>query len=251
MTNIQFESGRELGYSGELYNLPAYGWAFFLNFGATILCSFACSILLTTLTYTLMTIYNKREERLTNIAFADLKPELPKRLKRCLRMILFELAVVILTGTMILLLGMASAYTLIVTVPLFIAGMIPLFLFAPVYLFEDAGIVRAFVKAFRLGVATMRGVLGVFVITEAVVLILNSAASIPWLVAVVVRYVFFMSDTPNEMTLSAGYGIVQYVFALIMTFGACLFSIFPLVGLAYQYAHAREKTVTTTVQTSE
>jgi hypothetical protein len=188
-----------------------------------------------------MAKYNEREERLAGITFADLKQGLLKRLKRSLLMILFTIVVISLAVGIIALLGVASRYTLLVSIPLFIVSTLPLFLFTPVYLFEDTGIIRSFAKAFRLGFATWRGVFIVFIIMGIISSTLSSVTSIPWIVASVVRYIFFLSDTQNEVTISVGYSFMQYVFSVIMIFGSYLSGIFVIVGLAYQYAHAREK----------
>ncbi|KAA6310234.1 hypothetical protein EZS27_038428, partial [termite gut metagenome] len=223
-------------------NWLAYGPLFLASYGLTILLGLIGSVLFTSIVYTLMAKYNEREERLAGITFADLKPGLLKRLKRSLFMILFTIVVISLAVGIIVLLGVASRYTVLVSIPLFIVSMIPLFLFMPVYLFEPTGIVRAFVKAFRLGFATWRGVFVVFILMGIISSILSSVTSIPWVVASVVKYVFFLSDTQNEVTISTGYDFMHYVFGVIMMFGNYIAGIFVAVGLAYQYAHAREKT---------
>jgi hypothetical protein len=222
-------------------NWLAYGPFFFANYGLTILFGLIGSALSISIVYTLMAKYNEREKRLAGITFADLKQGLLKRLKRSLFMILFTIVVIFLAVGVIALLGVASRHTLLISVPLFIVSIIPLFLFTPVYLFEDTGIIRAFVKSFRLGFATWRGVLIVFIIMGIISSILSSVTSIPWIVASAVRYIFFLSDMQNEVTISTGYSFMQYVFGVIMMFGSYLSGIFVTVGLAYQYAHARDK----------
>ena len=50
------------------------------------LCYLVGSILLTSIIYGLMQIYNQREERLAGVTFADLKPFLFKNIRRLLVM---------------------------------------------------------------------------------------------------------------------------------------------------------------------
>jgi hypothetical protein len=119
--------------------------------------------------------------------------------------------------------------------------MIPLFLFIPVYMFETTGVFRAFVKAFRLGLATWWGVFIVSFLGIITACLFNIIFSVPWMVTAVVRHIFFLSDVPSEMTIPTGYNLMQYLFTVIMLFGTYLSGVFASVGLAYQYAHACKK----------
>jgi MFS family permease len=220
---------------------------YWFAYGVILLLGLAAGILSVAIVYTLMAKYNEREERLTGITFAGLKPELLKRVKRGLLMIPFAIVVLSLAGGVITLLGMASRYTLLVSLPLCIAATIPLLLFTPAYLFEDTGIVRAFAKSFRWGFATWLGVFFVFLTMEVVSMVASSVASLPWIVSSVVKYIFLLSDTPEETALSTGFSLMHYVFCVIMMFGSYLSGICVTVGLAYQYAHAREKTESVSV----
>ncbi|MDR2859562.1 MAG: hypothetical protein LBV64_04130 [Mediterranea sp.] len=220
----------------------SYGLVFWVSYGLMILCSLAGSVLFISIVYALMKQYSEREERLAGITFADLKPGLLRGLKRSLLMILFIGVIILLAVAIIILLGIVSRYTVFLAVPLLLASMIPLLLFAPVYLFENTHIIRAFIKAFRLGFATWSGVLVIAIVMGVISAILSCIASIPWTVASVVKYIFFLSDTQNEVTISSGYNFMQYVFAVIMSFGSYLAGIFVIVGNAYQYAHAHAKT---------
>ncbi|KAA6344472.1 hypothetical protein EZS27_007918 [termite gut metagenome] len=222
-------------------NWLAYGPVFFVNYGLTVLLGLAGSLLSISIVYTLMAKYNEREERLAGIAFAGLKPGLLKRLKRGLFVMLFTVVILSLAGGVIVLLGVVSRYTLLVSIPLFVASTIPLLLFTPVYLFEEIGIMRAFAKTFRLGFATWMGVLIIFIIMGVISSIVSAVVSIPWIATSVVKYIFLLSDMQDETAISTGYSLMHYAFGVIMAFGSYLSGIFVTVGLAYQYAHAREK----------
>ena len=108
------------------------------------LCYLVGSILLTSIIYGLMQIYNQREERLAGVTFADLKPFLFKNIRRLLVMVLFCIGLTIVVGIVMGILVVASSFTLLLTIPLLIACSVPLALFTPMYLFDVICILAAF-----------------------------------------------------------------------------------------------------------
>ena len=70
--------------------------------------------------------------------------------------------------------------------------------------------------------------------------VLQGVTTTPWYIATIVKYFFMLSDTQNELTISAGYSFMVYLLAIIQTFGAYLSMIFSLIGIVYQYGHASE-----------
>ncbi|KAA6344380.1 hypothetical protein EZS27_007999 [termite gut metagenome] len=225
----------------DLQTQAAYGIVFFVNQGLAILCSIIGNVLFISLIYTLMAKYNEREECLAGFTFADLKQSLLIRAKRILLVFLFCLVVSGLVVLLLIALVAVTPLSLFLTVPLFLVCTVPLFLLIPVYMFENTGIFRAFVNAFRLGLATWWGVFIVYLLGAIIACLFSIIFSIPWTVTTVVRHIFFLSDVPSEITISTGYNLMQYLFAVIMLFGTYLSGVFVSVGLAYQYAHARKK----------
>lgn len=110
-------------------SLAAIGMQFWVNYGLMFLCYLVGSILLTSIIYGLMQIYNQREERLAGVTFADLKPFLFKNIRRLLVMVLFCIGLTIVVGIVMGILVVASPFTLLLTVPLLIACAVPLALF--------------------------------------------------------------------------------------------------------------------------
>lgn len=190
--------------------------------------------------YGLMQIYNQREERLAGVTFADLKPFLFKNIRRLLVMVLFCIGLTIVVGIVMGILVVASPFTLLLTIPLLIACAVPLALFTPIYLFEEIGILAAFWKTFRLGFATWGGVFLVSLVMGLISSVLQGVTTTPWYIATIVKYFFMLSDTQNELTISAGYSFMVYLLAIVQTFGAYLAMIFSLIGMVYQYGHASE-----------
>ena len=135
------------------------GPAFALNYAGVIFFSCLGALLLTSLIYAMVRLYNEREERLNGIAFSDIKPLLLHNVKRLFIMgvvisFLFLFVIVIMV-----LLAVLTPFTLLLTFPLLFAFMIPLALMAPIYLFEDILLGEALKKTFRLGFATWGGVI--------------------------------------------------------------------------------------------
>lgn len=100
---------------------------------------------MTSLIYAMVRLYNEREERLNGIVFGDIKSLLLRNIKDCFDgdrlQLLFIFAVIF-----IVLLAVLTPFTLILTIPLLFAFMVPLALMAPIYLFEDISLGEAFAK---------------------------------------------------------------------------------------------------------
>ena len=191
------------------------------------------SILLTSMIYALIRTYNEREERLEGITLGILKPLLFRNIKRLLVMTLFSILVMLFVGLVVGLLAFLSLFTLFLTIPLLIAFVVPLALWAPIYLFEDITVMESFKKTFRLG----------FIAN-----VLQGVTMMPWYIATLVKYFFSLSDVGSETTVSAGYSFILYLLGIVQAFGAYLSMIFTFVGMAYQYGHASEVVDSVTVE---
>jgi hypothetical protein len=211
------------------------------SYGLILLCTVVGSILLTSLLYALMQVYNEHEEGLKGITFSDFKIRIIKNAKRFLYLIPFFLGIMIVAYAILFCLILITPVTLFLTIPLLLVCAVPLALFTPIYIFEDISIMRAFIKSFRLGFATWGGIFAIGLLFGVIVYILSVIASVPWYVAFMVKQVFIFSDVQSGITVSVGYGVILYIFAVIQTFGSYLAEIFIETGLAYQYSHAREK----------
>ena len=193
------------------------------------------SILLTSMIYALIRTYNEREERLEGITLGILKPLLFRNIKRLLVMTLFSILVMLFVGLVVGLLAFLSLFTLFLTIPLLIAFVVPLALWAPIYLFEDITVMESFKKTFRLGFATWGGVFLISLIMGFIANVLQGVTMMPWYIA-------------SETTVSAGYSFILYLLGIVQAFGAYLSMIFTFVGMAYQYGHASEVVDSVTVE---
>ena len=118
------------------------------------------------------------------------------------------------------LLAALTPFTLILTLPMLVACVIPLSLFSPIYLFENIGIWEAFKKTYRLGFATWGGVFLIALIMGLIGGILQGITS--------------------AVTISPVYNFFLYLMGILQAFGMYLSTIFTIIGLAYQYGHASE-----------
>ncbi len=214
---------------------------FLTNYLLTLLCAVIGTGLLASIVYACMKQYATSENRLNGITLTDLKPLLLKYFGRSLMAIIFTYAFIILIVVLIALLAVATLWSLLLTIPAFVACCIPMALFTPIYLFEDISIFDAFGKAFRLGFPTWGGVFLIGLVMGLLSMFINSVASIPYTVATMVKYLFSMSELSTETTVSFGYNCLVYVLAVISTFSAYIGAIFLYLGMGYQYGHASEK----------
>jgi hypothetical protein len=218
-------------------------------YGLYMLLCIIGTVMLTSLVYALIRVYNEREERLQGMTLSMLRPLLFRNMKRLLLMVAACVILVLLVGGIVGVLVALSPFTLFLTVPFMFAFLVPLALLAPVYLFEDITLMGAFKKTFRLGFATWGGVFLISIVMGFIANVLQGVTMMPWYIATVVKYFFAVSDVGgSEVTVSAGYNFFLYLLAIIQAFGTYLAMIFSIVGLAYQYGHASEVVDSITVE---
>lgn len=219
--------------------------AFVSYYGLLLLISLIGTNLLGALVYTLMRLYNEREQRLSGIEFGELKPLLYRNFKRLFSLTLFAIFMMVLIGLVIgVLASLVSSFSvLFVFLLLFVCLLLlaPLLLWGSIYLFEDISLMKAFSKAFRLGFATWGGVVLMAIVMGFLASILQGVTTMPWYISILVKTFFIASDAGSGIGTSAGYNFMLYLFGVLQTFGTYLAMIFYLVGLAYQYGHAAEK----------
>lgn len=223
------------------------GPMFILNYAGFLFFSCLGALLLTSLTYALIRLYHEREERLSGIAFSDIKPLLRRNVKRLFLMGVAIGFLLLCVFILMLLLAVLTPLTLLLTVPLLFAFMIPLALMSPIYLFEEISMMQAFKKTFRLGFATWGGVFLILLVMGVIASVLQGIVSIPWYVIYIVKIVFSMSDG-GEVGSYVWLNFAQYLFSILMLYGSYLSAIFAIVGLVYQYGHASEVVDSITVE---
>ncbi|MDR3267025.1 MAG: hypothetical protein LBT24_05595 [Tannerella sp.] len=230
---------------------------FFKNYGLAILCASAGSILLSSLIYTLMQTYEKREHRLLNVQWSDFTAQLMKNLKRSLKLLL------VTTVVAILLMGffVALFYFLYTIYPaLIVIGvliwlavcicLIPLILLLPVYILEpEITISQAISKAWKFGISDFWSLLGFLIVVSIISSILQTITLMPWYIVTIVKFVFAFGSDP-AITQSIFYKFAVYILGIIQSMGTYVSSIIMVTGIAFQYFHSREKHEGVTIESN-
>ncbi len=212
-----------------------------LSMGVTMLFYFVDIVLVESLTYTMMQLYEQRQERLQGITFAELSPGFWQKCGRQLVLLVTGFVLLIVVGLIAspsVLLG--PAVVILVAILLFIA--LPLiFLVQPIYLFEKISVVKAYAKSVRLGWKTWAGVVAVITVLYIIVSIVQGVVSTPWYIMVMLKNVLVTQNSEPAFMSSFGYTAIQYVLGVISNFFGSLLMTLPSIGLAYQYGHACDK----------
>ena len=114
--------------AGAANPLADFGTMFWVNYGLTIICYLIGSVILTSLVYALIKTYNEREERLEGVTLSSLKSLLFKNVGRLLKLTLFGILIMIILCVVMGLLAALTPFTLILTLPMLVACVIPLFI---------------------------------------------------------------------------------------------------------------------------
>lgn len=227
------------GKSSDMTNvLQSLGW----SYGGIILTSMIGAMLLVSVVYGLMWIYERRDERLEGLTGSDFKPVLLKNLKRSGLAVLFFIGILILV--MVLTAMLIAMLSPLIALPIALVLMvvaIPMMLFMPVYLMEDIHLMPAFQKTLRLGFGTWWSTFALILVLGFIVSFIQGIFAIPYYITVVVKTVMGMHDNGSEFFDSAGYSFMVYLFGVLQSYATYLLSTILAVGLALQYGHASEK----------
>lgn len=220
-------------------------FSFLASYGVLILCILLGSCLLSSLVYTLMQEYERRENRLLDITFADFKDHLWQNLRKMVRVTLFFVGVFIVCMLVFALLSILSPWTLVLTIPLLLIGMlafsVPCSIFMPLYIFEDQPFSVALRRAFKYGFSAWGEIFLVILVFGLLGSIVSTVTMIPWYIMVLVKSVFTLAGDDPGITASWGYELILYILGIFQSYGTYLSGIITSVGLAFQYFHLREK----------
>ncbi len=211
------------------------------SMGVTMLFYFLAMVLVDALIYTMMQLYEQRQNRLQGITFAELSPGI---LQKCGRQLVLLLTGIVLMVVIILIVSplalLGPAVMIPVALLLFLA--LPLiFLVQPIYLFEKIGVLKAYAKSVRLGWKTWAGVVAVITVLYVIVTIVQSVVSMPLYIMVTLKTILSTQSSEPAFVSSFGYTAIQYLLGVISNFcGSCLLTLLT-IGMAYQYGHACDK----------
>lgn len=220
---------------------------FISSAGALIVISLLSYPLLTAIVYSLMRLYEARENGLKNLAWDELKPTFMRMLGRAFKLMGFGVLLTLLVGLvlgfpLIWLFREAGIPILILFYLLLLVVLFPLLLMSPIYLFEDEiSLIDALKKSLRLGFKTWGGIFAVVFVLGLIISIISGIVSMPWSIAMVMKMMFTLNEGSDGFTQSVGFNFLTYLFSVLQAFVSYICYMIPLVGLAYQYGHAAEK----------
>ena len=223
--------------------------SFLMDYGVLMICVLGGSCLLSSMVYTLMQEYERRENRLLDITLTDFKDALLHNLGKMVKAVLFFTGVFILCmiilGLFVALLVALSPWTMVLTIPLlfilYIVVLIPLSIFFPLYVFENQPLLVALKRAFKYGFSAWGEIFLMVLVFGLLGSIISTVTMMPWYIMVIIKSVFTLSGEDAGITASWGYEFMMYLLGIVQSYGTYLSAMISSVGLAFQYFHVREK----------
>ena len=248
-TYVNLMTGSALGtgsFSGSLSSVVA-------NYSIWIFCMLLGGAIMSGVIYSMMQTYAKRENRLINVTLDDFKDNIVRNTWKYLRIfLLFIFAYIIILSIMVLM-AFISGYTLIITIPIFITCMllvIPLMMVFPISIFEEKiSFTGAILKAWKLGTSTLWGMLGFIIVLNIISSVIQTITMMPWYIAEMVGMVFSLTSE-SMIAQSVIFKFAVYILGLLQSFGMYVSMIIGIIGLAFQYFHAREKVEGITIESN-
>jgi hypothetical protein len=212
------------------------------SMGAMIVLYVIGTMVMLVIVYALMRLYGKRENRLLQLTWDELKPEVMLLSRRCLILMLVSVLLAVVTG--LVMFAFAAVHIALIVVPLLAVMVvcIPLSLLYPIYFFEDdISITAAIGKSFHLGFPTWGGIFGVMLVLSLLGSFVSGTIGLPWTVLTTMKAVLGDDGGNYEFVNSVGYSFLVYILGVVQAFVNYFAYSLPYIGLAYHYGHASEK----------
>ena len=205
---------------------------------AFVVGSMLMGIVAGSMVFSLLRLYNEREERLQGISFVDIRPELWRNVKRCLWQILGAIVVMTVFLLVMAALGVVSLYTLIITIPALLVSILPMMLWSPAYLLEDLSLWASLKKAMRLGFQTWGGIFGILLVIGILVNVFSTIVMLPFFIVSAFKELLFPAENGGSPVWM---DFIVYLSSVLMMYSSMMLSSLSTIGLSYQYGHACDK----------
>ena len=196
-------------------------------------------LLFYSLIFSLIELYNRRSEGLSGIGWSDIRPILWPFFRKSIAMSLVIFIGILLACAIMGLGVVMSRWTLVVTIPVFIAMLIPLTFAYPAYLYGKGKLMETLPHSFALGWRCWLSIFGVSVLTGLLSGVLQTITSMPYQLTLLGSAIMASGNSGESMSPLMSF--VFYLFGVIQTFGAYIASTIIPLSVAYLYAHAKEK----------
>lgn len=234
-----------MGYESAAGTASGFIFTFIRNFALLMILLLLGNSVLYSMVFSLMDEYGRRDSRLMNIKLADFKSSLIRNVVKMLRVSLFSMGFALLTSAFIIGFMFLFTWTLIVTMPVVVIGMvavmIPFNLFIPIYLFEEIPFFAALKKSFRYGFSFWGETFVIVLACGLLANIISGVTSVPWTVVIMFGEVFSLTEPGAGINDTIWYQFVSYLLGIIQSYGTYISLVLSVVGIAFQYFHIREK----------
>jgi hypothetical protein len=181
---------------------------------------------------TLIKAYIDHENNFEGILWKDIQQSFFHNIGRFFILGIVTTLIFILAVVVVTLLAIISLYTLIITIPLFIIGIIPMVMIMPYYMYQPDGIMTAVRNGYRLGWNTYGGLIAMGITLTVITSLLTIIPTIPWSICVAIHTL----DSDGT-----GLAVALFLTAVFYIFGSALVYIILIVGQSIQYGHAYVK----------
>ena len=227
------------GMDGEL----AMIMRFLGSYGIMMLCFLLGSILLQAFSFTMVQVYNERENGLEGVTFSSIWPKMWHNIKRVLKSTLVMVGLIIVGGV----LSFVNPIAFILFIPAIIVMSIPMLLFPCIYSFEDIKMKEAASRAIRLGFGTWAGLFIINMVVGFVMNIIEQVVAVPWGIATFFVMIFTeVDDAPEWAIITAR--VFSFLFGVLMMFVTYIAMMIQPLATTYHYAHATERKDSITVE---
>lgn len=210
------------------------------RYGGMLIIIYAAVIVVATLVYSFVQVYEQRDGGLQDLRWADLKAFFKRNCKRLILLFIISLLLGFAAMMVIVLLAVVSLWTLALTIPLFIVGLLPLCYWPSIYLLEGKKLWPAFIRCYHLGMPTWGGIFVITLVMYLLVQVVTMVFAIPYYI--VIGVTAFMGIDGSI----GGFGAVALQFlsflsTTLLYFASLTLSSLTILALIYQYSHAAEK----------
>lgn len=206
------------------------------SYGVLSICFVIGSILLQALAFTMVQVYNERENGLEGVTRSEIRRKMRHNVKKVLKSTLSLVAVVLVFAAI----SFLNPIALILLIPALIAMSVPMQLFPCIYTFEETNMKEAASRALRLGLGTWTGLFLINLIMGFVINIIEQVVAVPWGIATVFVTIFTeIDDTPEWAMVVTR--VLSFLFGVLMMFVTYMAMMIQPLATTYHYAHATER----------
>lgn len=202
-----------------------------------------CAWGLISMLYTLIKEYWARDT-IANLTFKDVKSAYISNLKRYFISSMVLLVFSVLLAVVIFFCTIYSLWTLVISIPVILYFVVPMYYVQLIYQFEDITIGAAIKKSFKFGTQNWGSTILIAILSSVLALIAQGIVFMPWGIGKIIQYQAFQSVLDGNLSNIPSYFIVVMFFlGVIAYFFTYLAQLFPLIALTFQYTSVTQAAI--------